>query len=119
MPPTRRKLACAETSLITSKSMPRPSYRRVHHLRCSIDLPSWRRPGVLDCSGRSVYDGNLVGTPGTSLGRWTICDLFSKREKRKASTRCQLTLERDVARRCATAIEAYAGDDKVSWLKRP
>src|SRR3954464_645034 len=33
----------------------------VHHLRCSIDLPSWRRPGVLDYSERSAYDENLFG----------------------------------------------------------
>src|SRR4051812_16831880 len=71
MPPTRPKLACAETSLIPSISMPKSPFRRAHHLRCSIDLPIWRRPGVLDCSGRSAYDGN---SPGASLGSWTVYD---------------------------------------------
>jgi hypothetical protein len=32
----------------------------------SIDLPIRRRPGVLDCSGRPAYDGNL---PGRVIGK--------------------------------------------------
>src|SRR3954454_17078780 len=55
--------------------------RRVHHLRCSIDVPSWRRAGVLVAQGDQPTTG-IRPARHWEAGQFVIFSPNTKSEKR-------------------------------------